>query len=97
MSFRVSGDRSHLLCLRDRCNLQCLGDRNGSLIYIQYMDGDFQDGNIHFQCHFLSVFMLTWNQNEPSEGREKHSVHKYTKKSLVIALFLWEVGSIQHN
>ena len=28
-------------------------------------------GNMDFPCHFLSVFMVTWNQNEPSEGQKK--------------------------
>ena len=27
--------------------------------------------NMHFLCHFLSVFMVTLSQNEPSEGRKK--------------------------
>ena len=26
---------------------------------------------MQFLCHFLSVFMVTWSQNEPSEGRQK--------------------------
>ena len=29
-------------------------------------------GNMHFLCHFLSVFMVTWSQNELSEGWEKN-------------------------
>ena len=28
-------------------------------------------GNMHFMCHFLSVFMVTLSQNEPSEARTK--------------------------
>ena len=26
---------------------------------------------MHFPCHFLSVFMVTWSQNEPSENHTK--------------------------
>ena len=48
-----------------------------------------------FSCHFLSVFMVTWSQNEPLEGwEEKSPVDKYTKDSNDMALFLWQVGSI---
>ena len=28
-------------------------------------------GNMHFLCHFLSVFMVTWSQNELSESWTK--------------------------
>ena len=28
-------------------------------------------GNMHFLCHFLSVFIVTWSQNEPLKSREK--------------------------
>ena len=45
--------------------------------------------NMYFLCHFLSVFMVTWSQNEPSEGWGKKSpVDKYTKDSNGMALFL---------
>ena len=44
---------------------------------------------MHFSCHFLSVFIVTWSQNEPSESQEKkYPVDKYTKESNGIALFL---------
>ena len=38
-------------------------------------------GNMPFLCHFLSVFMVTWSQNEPTEIWKKHPVDKYTKES----------------
>ena len=54
----------------------------------------FCPGNRHFLSHFLSVFIVTWSQNEPSESWEKnYPVDKYTKESNSIALFLLEIGS----
>ena len=29
-------------------------------------------GNMHFSCHFVSVFIVTWSQNERSESWEKN-------------------------
>ena len=43
-------------------------------------------GNMHFLCTFLSVFIVTLSQNEPSEGHL--TVDKYTKESNGMALFL---------
>ena len=43
-------------------------------------------GGMHFPINFLSVLMVTWNQNEPSESREKHPVDKYTRESIALAL-----------
>ena len=51
-------------------------------------------GNMHFLCQFLSVFIVTLSQNEPSESQKKNPVDKYTKESNGIALFLLQVGSI---
>ena len=48
--------------------------------------GIFCLGNMHVLCHFLSVSMVTWSQNEPSEGQKKYPVDKYTKESNVMDL-----------
>ena len=39
---------------------------------------------MHFLCHFLSLFMETWSQNEPLEGWKKEPVDmeiKHTKET----------------
>ena len=51
-------------------------------------------GNRHFLCHFLSIFMVTLSQNEPSEDQKKYPVDKYTKESNSLTLFLLKVCSI---
>ena len=33
---------------------------------------------MHFPCHFMSIFMVTWSQNEPSQGRKKSTQLKST-------------------
>ena len=43
--------------------------------------------NRHFLCHILSVFILTWSQNEPSESQEKNN--QYTEESNDNALFFF--------
>ena len=57
---------------------------------MKYMGQNYQDGKYALSCHFLSVFMVTWSQNEPSEA----PVDKYIKDSNGMALFLWQVGPI---
>ena len=40
-------------------------------IYIYIWVKIIRMGNMHFSCHFFSVFILTWSQNEPPESRKK--------------------------
>ena len=37
-------------------------------------------GNKQFSCHFLSVFIVTWIQNEPSESQDKSTKLKVHKR-----------------
>ena len=48
---------------------------------LKHMGQNYQDGKYALMCHFLLVFMVTWSQNEPSEGRKKYPIDKYTKES----------------
>ena len=49
---------------------------------------------MHFPSHFLSVFMVTWSQNEPTEDQKIYKIDKYTDENTGMALFLWQVGLI---
>ena len=52
-------------------------------------------GNMHKSCHFLSLFMVTGNQIEPSVSPpQKYPVDKYTNESHGVAFILLQVGSI---
>ena len=53
-------------------------------------------GNKHFSCHFLSVFIVTWSQNEPLESQEKNTqLTRTPRRGIALhCFFLLQIGLI---
>ena len=51
-------------------------------------------GNMHFLCHFLPLFIVTWSQNESSLSQEKNTQLTSTPRRVMGLYFLLQIGSI---